>query len=569
MLRGKNGNGMTISLKFETVLDGIDYIEKNFTVIDTINIDQYVTSPIELYLRLQKNYKNEYSKNERIILVVTQDFYKDNQPGIMLHSIQNMLDDIDISNFFMCVVTTNSNIVDEYQNLQQNINITNKFFNFLICQGDFVRHVATTQTVFTKYHSFEKNFDHVSELTEKHKNYLLNSTTFCMAPWVGVSVSTTGQVKACPISTTVVGNCNSQSLKEIWNSSEMKLLRTNMLSEQTIPSCKNCYNNQQLGIKSLRNSYNKSFVKRAYKVDSTASDGYLEDFSLNFIDARVTNLCNLVCRTCDSQNSSSWHRPAVALKLANNSDPVLLVAGRSDSDLISQVIDHAEHLDRIYFCGGEPMMIKQFYDLLEVLDSKSRHDIELIYNINLTRLSLKHQNIFDLWKNFRNISIGASLDGEYERGEYIRIGTNWNDVLINRQKILDQRPDIDFYARSTVSILNVLHLPDFHKSWCEKGLINPDQFDIGILFEPVHFAIHTAPDWLKDQIKNKYQKHIEWLRPKDRLGRATNGFQSVLNQIETPGNFDKDTFWREINLLDSMYKMKFDNVFPELKNLPR
>jgi hypothetical protein len=60
MLRGKNGNGMTISLKFETVLDGIDYIEKNFTVIDTINIDQYVTSPIELYLRLQKNYKNEY-----------------------------------------------------------------------------------------------------------------------------------------------------------------------------------------------------------------------------------------------------------------------------------------------------------------------------------------------------------------------------------------------------------------------------------------------------------------------------------------------------------------------------
>ena len=555
--------------KFATILDGINYIEKNFTVVDTIYVDQYIATPIDLYLRLQKNYKNEYSANERIVLVVTQDFYKDHQPGIMLHSIQNMLDDIDISNFFVCVVTTNSDIQNEYETLQQNTNIINKFENFFICQGAWSKHIATTQVVFTKYHSFQNYLDQVSKLTEKNKNYLFNSTTFCMAPWVGVSVSTNGQVKTCPISSTVIGNCNSQSLHEIWNSKEMKLLRANMLSEQTIPSCKNCYNNEQLGIKSLRNSYNKSFVKRVYKIDSTASDGYLDDFSLNFIDARFTNLCNLVCRTCDSQNSSSWHRPSVALKLTTKHTPALLVAGRSDSDLIDQVIDHVEHLDRIYFCGGEPMMIKQFYDLLEVLDSKSRHDIELIYNINLTRLSLKHQNIFDLWKNFRNISIGASLDGEYERGEYIRIGTNWNDVLINRQQMIDQRPDIDFYARSTVSILNVLHLPDFHKSWSEKGLITPDQYDIGILFEPLHFAIHTAPDWLKDQIKNKYKKHLEWLRPKDRLGRATNGFQSVLNRIETPGNFDKDNFWREIDLLDNMYKMKFDDVFPELKELPR
>jgi radical SAM protein with 4Fe4S-binding SPASM domain len=555
--------------KFATILDGINYIEKNFTVVDTIYVDQYIATPIDLYLRLQKNYKNAYSANERIVLVVTQDFYKDHQPGIMLHSIQNMLDDIDISNFFVCFVTTNSDIQNEYETLQQTTNIINKFEDFFICQGSWSRHIATTQVVFTKYHSFQNYLDQVSKLTEKNKNYLFNSTTFCMAPWVGVSVSTNGQVKTCPISTTVVGNCNSQSLHEIWNSTEMKSLRADMLSEQTIPSCKNCYNNEQLGIKSLRNSYNKSFVKRAYKVDSTASDGYLDDFSLNFIDARFTNLCNLVCRTCDSQNSSSWHRPSVALKLTTKHTPALLVAGRSDSDLIDQVIDHVEHLDRIYFCGGEPMMIKQFYDLLEVLDSKSRHDIELIYNINLTRLSLKHQNIFDLWKNFRNISIGASLDGEYERGEYIRIGTNWNDVLINRQQMIDQRPDIDFYARSTVSILNVLHLPDFHKSWSEKGLINPDQFDIGILFEPLHFAIHTAPDWLKDQIRNKYQAHLEWLRPKDRLGRATNGFQSVLNRIETPGNFDKDNFWKEIDLLDEMYKMKFHNVFPELKDLPR
>jgi len=548
-----------------TIVDGISYLLKNFTVIDTIHVDQCVASPIDLYLRLQKNYKNEYSTNERIILVVTEDFYKDSQPGIMLHSIQNMLDDIDISSCFVCVVTTNSDIKNEYQHLQQ----YNNFLNFLICQGTFTRHVATTQTVFTKYHSAKNNLHQITNLTEKNKNYLFNSKTFCMAPWVGVSVSTSGQVKTCPHSTAVVGNCNSQSLGDIWNSTGMKSLRASMLSDQAISSCEFCYNNERLGVKSLRNSYNKSFVKRVSKIDSTASDGHLEDFSLNFIDARFNNLCNLVCRTCDRQSSSSWHRPAVELQLANKSDPVLLVAGRFESDLINQIIEHADHLDRIYFCGGEPMMIEAFYDLLEVLDNKSRHDVELIYNSNLTRLSLKQRHIFDSWKNFSNISIGASLDGEFDRGEYIRIGTDWNDVLANRQQILDRRPDIDFYVRATASILNVLHLPDFHKSWSEKGLITPDQFEIGLLFEPVHFGINTAPESLKNQIRKKYQKHLEWLRPNDQLGRATHGFQSVLNQLETPGNFDKDTFWREIHTLDHMYKLNFDKVFPELKDLPR
>ena len=147
------------------------------------------------------------------------------------------------------------------------------------------------------------------------------------------------------------------------------------------------------------------------------------------------------------------------------------------------------------------MMIEQFYYLLEVLDHRSRHDVELLYNINLTRMSLKYRCIFDYWERFSNISIGSSLDGEYERGEYIRIGTKWNDVIANREKILNRRPDIHFYISSTVSILNVLHLPDFHRSWTEKGLITPEQFDVRILLNPPHFGIDSAPEFLKDQIR--------------------------------------------------------------------
>jgi radical SAM protein with 4Fe4S-binding SPASM domain len=558
---------MNVDCIFETTLAGIEYLKENFTVLDVIDANQL--SLVDLYMLLEKNYKNKYSSAERIVLVVTEDFYRDISSGIVLHSIQNMLNNIDISNFFVCIVTTNSNIEKEYQYLLENISIDKVPLNFFICKGTFRQSIATTQSVFTKYQSIKHKLNQTVELTEKNKNRLFNSKTFCMAPWVGFSIGTNGQVKTCAHSQDIVGNCNVQSLSEIWNSNGMKSLRTNMLANQEISSCKHCYKNEKLGITSLRNLYNNSFVKRMYKVAATKINGELDDFSLNFIDARFNNICNLVCRTCGNQSSSAWHRPAVILQRINESTPALLVAGRSKSDLIDQIIDSADHLDQIYFCGGEPMLIEEFYHLLDVLDSKARHDVELLYNTNLTRMSLKDRCIFNSWEKFSNISIGASLDGEYERGEYIRIGTKWDDVLTNRQKILNQRPDIHFYVFSTVSILNVLHLPDFHKSWVKQGLITPEQFDVNILFEPTYFGIDSAPNFLKDQIRKKYQEHIEWLQPKDSLGRATQGFQSVLLHIKNKKSFDKDNFWKEIHALDSMYKLNFDNVFPELRDLPK
>ena len=562
----KNNDSMNVNSMFEDISAGVDYLKKHFSVLDVINVEQYVESPVDLYMRLQKNYKNEYSEFERIVFVITEDFYKNDHPGIMLHSIQNMLNDIDISNFFVCVVTTNYNVEKGYQYLLQSISIDKVPLNFFICKGTFNHLTSTTQSVFTKYQS-PKN--QIVDITEKNKKRLVDSKIFCMSPWVGLSADTDGQVKTCAHSAAIVGNCNIHSLSEIWNSDGMKTLRTKMLSEQEISSCEYCYSHEKLGLKSLRNSYNESFIKRLYKVDATKIDGELDDFSLNFIDARFNNLCNLVCRTCDHQSSSSWHRPAVSLQLIDESTPSLLVAGRFKSDLIDQIISNVDHLDQIYFCGGEPMMIEQFYYLLEVLDNRSRHDVELRYNINLTRMSLKDRCIFDYWERFSNISIGASLDGEYERGEYIRIGTKWNDVIANREKILNRRPDIHFYISSTVSILNVLHLPDFHRSWIEQGLITPEQFDVRILLNPPHFGIDSAPEFLKDQIRKKYQEHIEWLLPKDKLGRATQGFQSVLAYIENKKSFDKENFWKGIHTLDNMYKLNFDNVFPELKELPR
>ena len=148
-------------------------------------------------------------------------------------------------------------------------------------------------------------------------------------------------------------------------------------------------------------------------------------------------------------------------------------------------------------------------------------------------------------------------------------GTVWQDVLDFRREMLDQRPDIDFYISSTTSLINVLHVPDFHRSWTEKGLIKPEQFRIQTLHWPEWMRVETAPPALRVQIREKINNHLEWLRPLDNEGRATQGFESILTQLDTTIAFDSKDFWQNILPLDKYYKANLLDSFPELVDLPK
>jgi hypothetical protein len=64
-------------------------------------------------------HKTEYSPDQRIIFVLTQDLYNSNSTtGSVLQAIQVILQDIDISNFFVCIVTTNPDFDSEYEFLK-------------------------------------------------------------------------------------------------------------------------------------------------------------------------------------------------------------------------------------------------------------------------------------------------------------------------------------------------------------------------------------------------------------------------------------------------------------------
>lgn len=408
-------------------------------------------------------------------------------------------------------------------------------------------------------------------LSDREWFLLTESKTFCIYPWVHLHAYPTGEAWPCchaEMSVGSVGNCRDNTLEEISNSDPMRQLRLDMLSEQKNTYCTRCYEQELSGFFSGRQSANKHHGHNIKKIKNTRQDGSVQSLDMTYWDIRFSNLCNLRCRSCGHIFSSNWFLDQVKLagpEYKINNRP-LNYAGRWETDMWEQLLEHIDYVEQIYFAGGEPLLMEEHYRILEELEHRGRFDVRLIYNTNFTEVRLRDRQVFDYWKRFDSVAVGASLDAMGPRGEYIRKGTDWMQVEQNRRDMMEICPNVDFYISPTLSIMNLDHLPDFHRDWTERGLIRAQDLNVNILQDPAYYRVDIVPDHVKKRMQEKYQEHIEWLRPLDMLNRATVGFESAINfMMATDNSALLPKFWTKTQQLDQIRGECWKNVMPELE----
>ena len=403
------------------------------------------------------------------------------------------------------------------------------------------------------------------DLNDREQFLLKESKTFCIYPWIHLHAYPTGEAYPCCHAEMQhpVGDCRKNTLEEIWQGPAMTQLRADMLAERSNPACARCYEQEESGFFSGRRSANKHHGHHIKKLDTNP-------FEMTYWDIRFSNLCNLSCRSCGHIFSSSWYQDQIKLagpEWAKHNRP-LNIAGRDPEDMWEQLLPHIDYVEQIYFAGGEPLMMDEHYRILEELERRERFDVRLIYNTNFTQVKLKDRYVFDYWKKFKSVAVGASLDAMGPRAEYIRNGTNWNTVEDNRRRMMDICPNVDFYISPTLSIMNAWHLPDFHKSWTEQGLIRAQDLNVNILQDPAYYRIDIAPMKYKQRLRIKFEEHLEWLKSQDSLQRATVGFESAINFMMGSDNTHLlDTFWRKTHELDNIRGQNLLSTMPELEAL--
>jgi radical SAM protein with 4Fe4S-binding SPASM domain len=414
----------------------------------------------------------------------------------------------------------------------------------------------------TQYKYNSSDLVHATELTDREQFLLTESKTFCIYPWIHLHAYPTGEAYPCCHSEMKypVGNCRTNTLAEIWQDQPMQKLREDMLSETPNVACGRCYEQEQSGFFSGRKSANKHHGHQIKKLEQNP-------FEMTYWDIRFSNLCNLKCRSCGHIFSSQWYQDQVKLagsEWAKN-HKVLNIAGRTDTDMWEQLLPHLDYVEQIYFAGGEPMLMEEHYLILDELVRRKKFNVRLIYNTNFTHTDLKGKSVFEYWKLFDSVAVGASLDGSGKHAEYIRKGTDWKQVEQNRIEMLQVCPNVDFYISPTLSIMNAWQLPDFHQDWVKKGFIKPQDLNVNILQDPVHLRIDIAPMKYKQRLRIKYEEHLDWLREQDPLQRASVGFKSAINfMMATDNTHLIDTFWRKTHELDNIRSEKLLDVIPEL-----
>jgi radical SAM protein with 4Fe4S-binding SPASM domain len=403
-------------------------------------------------------------------------------------------------------------------------------------------------------------------LTEREEFLLRESKTFCIYPWIHVHAYPTGEAYPCchaEMGVGQVGNCRNNTLEEIWRDKPLQQLRDDMLNERTNSTCQRCYEQEESGFFSGRRSANKHHGHHIKKLETNP-------FELTYWDIRFSNLCNLRCRSCGHIFSSQWYQDQAKLAGGDWKDrnTVLNYAGRTETDMWTQLEPHLDYVEQIYFAGGEPLLMEEHYRILDELVRRERFDVRLIYNTNFTHTDLKGKSVFEYWQKFDSVAVGASLDAAGARGEYIRKGTDWDTVVANRREMMRVCPKVDFYISPTLSIMNAWHLPDFHRDWVEQGLIRAQDLNVNILQDPAYYRIDIATTEYKAELEHRFRQHVTWLQDQDPLHRATQGFESAIAFMNATDNAHLvDTFWRKTHKLDAIRKESCVGVLPELKAL--
>jgi sulfatase maturation enzyme AslB (radical SAM superfamily) len=367
---------------------------------------------------------------------------------------------------------------------------------------------------------------------------------------------------------TNIGDLRENSLREVWNSPAMRQVRLNMLQGKHCKECVRCYEKEKYGHDSLRVRSNRDWLEPHWdKVAKTNPDGSLDDLHIVYLDFRFSNVCNLRCRYCGPELSSNWFQDAVKSSFNQTPTESVIQIRKDVEGFMEEFETMLPHIEQIYWAGGEPIIMDEHWHIMNRLVELGKTDIRIFYNTNFTKLKYKQHNVIDLWKNFKHISVGASLDAEGARGEYQRKGTDWNDVVANIEELRSRAPEIDFYVSATVSAYNAWHITDFHRSWVEKGYIKAGDWYVNVLLNNPRFRMSVLPQSIKEEIKYKWTKHLRWLEPQDHIGRATEGYRSAIKFLDDDHTHLLDEFKKFNAEFDSLRDENFAETFPELKNI--
>lgn len=394
----------------------------------------------------------------------------------------------------------------------------------------------------------------------------MKKDTLCAVPWMHLNFEPNGKVVPCCLTSHhnyFAGDLNVQSIEEIWNSDNMKNLRKEMIEGKEPKICATCFDRERVTGESGRFYQNREFNKVIEIIpEITKPDGTCTTMDLKYWDFRFSNLCNFKCRSCGPRYSSAWVPDAKKLKYTDQ-EKVWSIDAVNDKTNFDFLKDQVHTVEKIYFAGGEPLLMPEHWQILEMLVANNRFDVKLNYNTNCSTFIYGKKNVLDYWKQWEwgKLEVWPSIDEIGERAELIRSGTVWSKVEENLKE-LTKLENVIVRPGITIGAWNVNRLPEIINHLVDIGVVKEKlqhkNFFINLLQHPTHYHVHVLPDSYREETINKLKTFIDSHNKKYNTS-IDHLFTHILHELEQP--YDNDAARKFIQVSKQIDDIRNENIY--------
>lgn len=375
---------------------------------------------------------------------------------------------------------------------------------------------------------------------------------FCVMPWVHQHVRTDGKITACCVSSYTYGEVK-DGLQAVWKNQKTTDFREKLLRGDKLKQCSACHHREQQGVNSLRKEYNTRYQHLLPAIQANQTP-------ISF-DIRFSNKCNFRCRTCWHGASSRWYEEAKILKRTAGENAVITSVNKNFFEEFKII---APHVKEVYFAGGEPLVMDEHYQVLDILAAANNDEVLLRYTTNLSILQFRAYNLTEIWSRFKHIEIGVSIDATGPLGEYIRKEMNWDKVVQNRNQVRylqEKNPHIHIFIHPTISLLNILKWPSIYQELVTSGFISAEAVQFNVLTRPMYYNIQALPIALKQQVNQLYDSFLKTTSIPSPIKKEIRSFISYMNAEDNSTHFK--AFINETKKIDQLRNENILEVLPE------
>lgn len=375
---------------------------------------------------------------------------------------------------------------------------------------------------------------------------MLTNGVFCPMPWTGLMYNFDGKVKNCIRSAGSIGSLCDNNIKDILNGLVNQDTQSRMLSDQPGRDCYTCYNLEN-SKKSFDIVSDRIFYIRELK--HTPMDTYrVGNHDLRAIDVRWTNLCNFACVYCGPEFSSRWAKE-INIETTRPTEQQV-------QNFKNYIFEHAKDLKHVYMAGGEPLLMKENLELLDLL-AQVNPKVNLRVNTNLSKVDTR---IFDRICEFQNVHWTISVESQNEEFEYIRYGGSWQDFKDNLVMVQKTGHKISF--NMLYFLLNFRSLFDCIEYLQGLGFHN-NSFIVGALLQPNYLNIRHLPDHVLKSIMMTLET---WINRKPGY-LLEDSLRNLRHYIEQPFEKNLAGFFDQLAVLDRRRTTDSAKIFTELYSL--